>query len=77
MTSNNKENNAMFNNYKPKMSSYDNNDHKMTDKFYVNFVEISASCMHCAKQFSFNNKLYKYIHDGYLSKGQKTASLVF
>lgn len=34
MTGNNKENSAIFDNYRPKMSSHDNNNHKIINKYY-------------------------------------------
>lgn len=59
--SNNEENNIIFNNYKLKTSIYNNNNYKIKDKFFINFVKISSICTYCTKQFSFNNKLYKNI----------------
>lgn len=68
MTDKNEENNIIFNDDKPKTSIYGNNNYKIKDKSYINFIRISALYMHCAKQFLFNNIIHKYICKDYQSK---------
>lgn len=49
MINDNKKNNIIFNNYKSEKSIYNNNDHKIEDKFDINFIEISTSYIYCTK----------------------------
>lgn len=55
------------------MSIHNNDNYKIEDKAFVNFIGISSSCMHCTEQFPSNNKLHKHIREGCLAKSQKTA----
>lgn len=75
--SDNKDDNVIFNDYKPDTSSHDDDNNEMINKFYVNFIGISVSCMYYAQQFLSNNKLHKYIREGYSSKDPKIGLLVF
>lgn len=50
MTSDNEENNIIiFNDYKSKAFIYNNNNYKIKDKFFLNFMRILSICLYCAK----------------------------
>lgn len=74
VTSDNEEDNTMFNDYEPEASIHDDDDYEMEDEAFVNFIGISSSCTHCTEQFPSNNKLHKHIREGCPAKGQKAAS---
>lgn len=73
VTSDNEEDNTMFNDYEPEASIHDDDDYEMEDEAFVNFIGISSSCTHCTEQFPSNNKLHKHIREGCPAKGQKAA----
>lgn len=68
MTSNNEKNNIIFDDYKLKISTNNNDDYEVKYRSYVNFIKISILYMYYVKYFASNNKLYKHICESCLSK---------
>lgn len=66
----------MVNDYKTETFIYNDDDHKIQNKSYINFVGIPNLCIYYTKHVPFNNKLHKYIYKSCPVKSQKFDLLV-